>query len=338
MKKDDVFPPQLEKFSRYFKVILNRSDKTIFQYQNDIMIFLRFEYALKNHIDYKKNDITELDVSAIDDKFLASITQADVMEFLMYTSSVMANDTKARARKLSSIRSFFKFLINQEHIISENPATNIQSPSIKPALPKFLNEEESIKLLKTVENDSENKFRVRDYAIITIFLNCGIRLSELVGIDISDMDGELRSMRVLGKGAKERMIYLNDACRSAIFEYLKIRSADEQITDLNSKKALFISKQHRRISNQMVQTLVYKYLDKAGLGNRGLSVHKLRHTAATLMYQSGEVDLRVLKDILGHEQLTTTQIYTHVSDEKMEKAMAANPLSSIKSAEKDNKE
>ena len=176
-----------------------------------------------------------------------------------------------------------------------------------------------------MRSDSDSQTRERDYAIITLFLNSGMRLSELTGINLGDIDPQLRSLRVLGKGAKERMIYLNEACREALEVYLPIRRADGEVKPGHSE-ALFLSRQHRRISNPMVQKIVYKYLDAAGLGSEHFSVHKLRHTAATLMYRSGAVDVRVLKDILGHEQLNTTQIYTHVSDTQMEKAMDANPL------------
>ena len=181
-------------------------------------------------------------------------------------------------------------------------------------------------MLSTIASDTESKTRARDYAIVTLFLNCGMRLSELVGIDLTDIDPELRSLRVLGKGSKERIIYLNDACRAALFKHLAIRLTPEYTKSRD--KALFFSNRMQRISVKTVQAMVYKYLTAAGLGARRLSVHKLRHTAATLMYQSGEVDIRVLKDILGHEQLNTTQIYTHVSDRNMEDAMRHNPLSS----------
>ena len=206
----------------------------------------------------------------------------------------------------------------------ENPAINIESPKPKKSLPKFLTLEESIMLLETIQNDKESKTMLRDYTIVTLFLNCGMRLSELVGINISDIDRELRSMRVLGKGNKERIIYLNSACREAIAEYLNWRLAPEkqQIED----KALFLSSREKRISGKTVQWMVYKYLDMAGLESKHYSVHKLRHTAATLMYQSGQVDVRVLKDILGHEQLNTTKIYTHVSNSSMSEAMEKNPL------------
>ena len=195
--------------------------------------------------------------------------------------------------------------------------------------------EEAKLLLDAVKNDKESKSSVRDYAIITLFLNCGMRVSELVGIDLSDIDHELRSLRVVGKGNKERIVYLNDACRFAIGDYISERLQSDQ--SKLTTKALFLSGRDQRISVKTVQWMVYKYLDLAGLGSKHYSVHKLRHTAATLMYQSGNVDVRVLKDILGHEQLNTTQIYTHISNESMEKAMAQNPLSSISRRDADDK-
>ena len=184
-------------------------------------------------------------------------------------------------------------------------------------------------LLEAVKNDKASKTVARDYAIVTLFLNCGMRLSELVGINLSDLDRELRSLRVLGKGNKERIVYLNEACRDALVSYIKERveeAADEKV----NTNALFLSSRHQRISVKTVQWMVYKYLDLAGLESKHFSVHKLRHTAATLMYQSGNVDVRVLKDILGHEQLNTTQIYTHVSNRSMEEAMRENPLAKVK--------
>lgn len=215
-----------------------------------------------------------------------------------------------------------------------NPAMDMEAPKKKQSLPKFLSMDESLALLDAVQNDTESKTKERDYAIITLFLNCGIRLSELVGINLNDIDREFRSLRVLGKGAKERIVYLNDACRDAMQKYLSIRLSEKyKKADTN---ALFISKQYKRISNKTVQWLVYKYLSLAGLDYKHYSTHKLRHTAATLMYQTGKVDVRVLKEILGHEQLNTTQIYTHVSNKGMEDAINANPLANVKSAQKES--
>ena len=219
-------------------------------------------------------------------------------------------------------------MVAKRRYFDENPAINIEAPKQKKSLPKFLSLEESLLLLETVKKDKDSKFVVRDYAIVTLFLNCGMRLSELVGININDLDRQLRSLRVVGKGNKERIIYLNDACRDALIPYLEERAELARSTKVNTN-ALFLSRFEKRISQKTVQWMVYKYLDLAGLEAKRYSVHKLRHTAATLMYQSGNVDVRVLKDILGHEQLNTTQIYTHVSNESMEKAMSQNPLSRV---------
>ena len=194
--------------------------------------------------------------------------------------------------------------------------------------------EESLMLLEAVKNDKESKSRVRDYAIITLFLNCGMRVSELVGIDLNDVDRDLRSLTVTGKGNKQRIVYLNSACKQALADYYAERLGEKHAQ--TDSKALFLSNREQRISVKTVQWLVYKYLELAGLESKHYSVHKLRHTAATLMYQTGEVDVRVLKDILGHEQLNTTQIYTHVSNRSMEEAMEHNPLATQKSLPKDN--
>ncbi|MBR2296689.1 MAG: tyrosine-type recombinase/integrase, partial [Clostridia bacterium] len=234
----------------------------------------------------------------------------------------------AKSRKLSAIKSLYKYICQKRRLMEKNPAIDIETPKKKQSLPKFLSIEECMLLLDAVQNDTESKTRERDYCIITLFLNCGMRLSELCGINLNDLDRELRSLRVIGKGNKERIVYLNDACRDALSRYLPIRLSNEY-ANINIP-ALFVSKQHKRLSNKTVQWLVYKYLKLAGLDYKHYSVHKLRHTAATLMYQTGRVDVRVLKEILGHEQLNTTQIYTHVSNQGMEDAVNANPLATIK--------
>ena len=205
----------------------------------------------------------------------------------------------------------------------------LESPKKKKSLPKFLSLEESLALLEAVKQDINSSSRVRDFSIITLFLNCGMRVSELAGINLSDVDKQLRSLTVTGKGNKQRIVYLNEACREALAEYMLERIGEKHIKA--NTNALFLSNREQRMSVKTIQWMVYKYLDLAGLESKHYSVHKLRHTAATLMYQSGNVDVRVLKDILGHEQLNTTQIYTHVSNRSMEEAMEHNPLSVNKS-------
>ena len=230
-------------------------------------------------------------------------------------------------RKLSALKSFFKYAHVKEHIISVNPTADVDAPKKSATLPKYLTVEEAVRLLDAIKSDKESKTRIRDYAIVALFLNTGMRLSELVGINLQNIDSEISTIKVLGKGAKERIIYLNNAARTALIDYMKQRLDPKHVR--TSSNALFLSGRENRISNKTVQWMVQKYLKIAGLGSRGLSVHKLRHTAATLMYQSGKVDIRVLKDILGHEQLNTTQIYTHVVDRNIEEAVEHNPLSDV---------
>ena len=318
-------PEPVKRFRTYLTVTKNRSEKTVSEYEHDLLTFFRYLVATDKRIPYDSPEFCEIDISGIDYGYIGKITAEDILSYLAYTAKDRKNEAATRARKLSSLKTFFKYLHLTAHVVDSNPAANIDSPTQKKRLPKFLTLEESIALLDAVRHDPDSRHRERDLCIITLFLNCGMRLSELTGISLGDIDPQLRSMRVIGKGNKERIIYLNDACRETITDYLRVRGRDGEIRD---KNALFISREHRRISNQMVQKIVYKYLDAAGLGYKHLSTHKLRHTAATLMYQTGQVDVRVLKDILGHEQLNTTQIYTHVSDDAMEQAMRRNPLSS----------
>ena len=322
------YPPLVRDFANYKSAIQGCSAKTVNEYLLDLRTFLRFVYASRSSISPESEEFLKIDISSADLAFFASIRTENIYEFLMYAGNVRKNLWAAKARKLSAIKGFYKYLTVKRSLLEENPAANIESPKAKKALPKFLTLEESLHLLDTVRSDTRSRNTVRDYTIITLFLNCGMRVSELCGINLSDLDTELRSLRVVGKGNKERIIYLNDACRASIREYLAIRTGEKNKT--LAEKALFLSEQGNRMGVKAVQWMVYKYLEMAGYASRHLSVHKLRHTAATLMYQSGAVDVRVLKDILGHEQLNTTQIYTHVSNKNMEDAMSANPLSKIK--------
>lgn len=321
------YPPIFQEFAQYKLVVQNRSKLTVEQYLTDLSLFFKYLQCSRRLKRFSMEDFEQQSLDGVDLDMAASVTSGDILAFAGWTASEKDNHASARARKLSAIRSFYKYLTSTRRYFEKNPAGDIESPRVKQALPKFLTLDESILLLETIENDTQSKNRYRDYCMVTLFLNCGMRLSELVGISLSDIDPNLRSLRVIGKGNKERMIYLNEACRSAITEWLKVRSSTGDIKD---KNALFISSRGTRICNKTVQHIVYKYLDMAGLSNRKLSTHKLRHTAATLMYQEGGVDVRVLKEILGHEQLNTTQIYTHVSNAQIEDAMAQNPLAKKK--------
>ena len=330
-----LMPPLVRDFASYKLTIQVCSKKTVDEYLSDLRLFLKYIYAKRNGIDYLSDDFDYIDISGLDNEFIFSITTSEIYDFFVYVSNDRRNKASARSRKLSAIKALYKYICQKRHLMDKNPAIDIESPRKRQSLPKFLSVEESINLLDAVQSDVTSKTRERDYAIITLFLNCGMRLSELVGININDIDKELRSLRVLGKGSKERIVYLNDACRDALTKYLNIRLS-ERYKAINLP-ALFISKQNKRISNKTVQWLVYKYLAAAGLEYKHFSTHKLRHTAATLMYQTGKVDVRVLKEILGHEQLNTTQIYTHVSNKGMEDAINVNPLATIKSVDKNKK-
>lgn len=324
----EEMPEVITTFLSYKEAIQNRSPLTVSEYCRDLITFFRYIIASREGLDL--TDLRDISVRDVDYALAASVTTEEIYGFMLYLSRVKDNQSRARARKLSAIKSFYKYHTLKSKKIADNPAKDIDSPTIKMGLPKYLDLEESIRLLESVDEKSETY--ERDYCILTLFLNCGMRLSELVGINLTDISTDMSKLVVTGKGSKMRTIYLNTACRSALDCYLSVRQQKalrfgHPIID---KNALFLSERNKRISKQMVQYMVQRQLKLSGLGGRGLSVHKLRHTAATLMYNQGNVDVRVLKDILGHEQLTTTQIYTHVSDKKLEEAAEANPLAKVK--------
>lgn len=330
----ETMPQLVKDFAAYKLTIQACSPKTVDEYLSDLRLFFRYIYAKRNNISLFSPEFDKLDISGLGNDFICSVTTEEIYDFFIYLSNERRNGSCAKSRKLSALKSFYKFVCQKKRLMDKNPAIDMEGPKKRQTLPKFLSIEESVSLLEAIENDEESKNKERDYAIVTLFLNCGMRLSELCGINLSDMDRELRSLRVLGKGNKERIVYLNDACRDALNKYLPIRRSDKY-KGINTN-ALFISKQYKRLSNKTVQWLVYKYLSLAGLDYKHYSTHKLRHTAATLMYQTGKVDVRVLKEILGHEQLNTTQIYTHVSNKGMQDAVESNPLAHIKSKKKPN--
>ncbi len=321
----DEFSSLIQEFASYKRSIQGCSQKTVDEYLLDLRTFFRYLIAREKGIPFQSEEFTKIDISGVGLRDLEKIHTEDLYDYLAYITDDRENKWCARARKLSAIRSLYKYLVNKRHYLEYNPTVDIDSPKAQKTLPKVMTLGEATRLLEAVEGDSDSKNRIRDYAILTLFLNCGMRLSELVGINISDIDADLTSLRVTGKGSKERVIYLNDACQYALTEYLIQRVGKKNAS--TNQKALFISRLGKRMSVKTVQAMVYKYLKLAGLESKHYSVHKLRHTAATLMYQTGHVDVRVLKEILGHEQLNTTQIYTHVSSSDMEHAMTQNPLS-----------
>lgn len=312
----EALPELLCEYLRYIDVIKNRSPKTVFEYSINLREFISFTLIDKNICD--KNN---LNLKLCDTQFLKNVTLDDAYKYLSFCKNEKNNSASTRARKVVAIRQFFKYLSDNKQILDNNPMKVLDSPKTKKALPKYLSLEQSIDLLQSV--DGKNK--ERDYAILTLFLNCGLRLSELVGLNYTDIKSD-NSMRVLGKGNKERIIYLNSACLNAVNAYMRVRPKDGVV----DKNALFLSSRLKRISPKTVQYIVKSFLEKSGLGEMGMSVHKLRHTAATLMYQYGDTDILVLKDILGHENLSTTEIYTHIVGEQRKTAIESNPLAKIK--------
>ncbi len=315
-------PAFLRDFLTYNETIKGKSSRSVEGYYIDLRTFFRYMLLVRG-IAPKNVEFNKIDINAADIELVRSVTISDLYAFMVYCKEELKNNTATRARKTSTLRIFFKYMSVQTHQIPTNPAELLESPKVKQSLPKHLTLENSLELLNSVDGANER----RDYCILTLFLNCGLRLSELCGLNLSDISGD-GIMTVTGKGNKERAVYLNDSCKAAIKAYLAVRPNEGiVITDRN---ALFISRNHRRISPKTVQHIVKTYLKKAGLDGMGFSTHKLRHTAATLMYQHGNVDIRVLKDILGHANLGTTQIYTHVSDAQIKRAVDANPLSNVK--------
>ena len=316
--QDEAFPI-LKEYLYYQQTIRQKSIKTVDEYFLDLRTFFRFMKVYRKQVP-EDADFQSITIDDIDLAFVETISLNDAYEYMNYLQRERGNNAAARARKCSSLKGFFKFITQKKHYLEKDPIEELEIPKTKKALPKYLTLEQSIELLNAVEGEH----RERDYAIITLFLNCGLRVSEMAGLNYTDIRND-RTIRVLGKGNKERIIYLNSSCVNAINDYMRVRPVDE----VKDKNALFISRNHRRMSVKTIQAMVYKYLEKISLSAQGYSCHKLRHTAATLMYQHGGVDVRVLKDVLGHENLGTTEIYTHLSSEQMKNAAESNPLAKI---------
>lgn len=333
-KEIQALPPVIRDFLVYIEGIKGKSKLTVQEYYTDLRTFFRYIKLQRGLSDGKEFD--EIPIDDVDIELIRTVTLTDMHAFLVYCKNERDNNDSTRARKTCTLRVYFKYLTTKVGLISVNPAEQLESPKVKSRLPKHLSLEQSLELLASIDGP----YRDRDYAMITLFLNCGLRLSELCSLNVTDIKSD-RSLRVIGKGNKERVVYLNDACVLAIEEYLKVRPVDGVPAD--HKSALFLSRLKRRISNKTVQLIVYNALEKSGLSGEGFSVHKLRHTAATLMYQHGQVDIRVLKDILGHENLGTTQIYTHLSQKQLEDAANSSPLAKVgapssKNKDKENKD
>jgi site-specific recombinase XerD len=307
-------PPLLSDFLNYIETIQGKSERTVKEYYLDLRVFYRFCGIRFKLTDVKIFD--EIDISSLPEHFLKEIKIRDLHAFVSFIDKMRGNNNKTKARKIASLRAFFKYLVHVVNEIEKNPAENLETPKIESRHPVHLTLEDAKKLLNSVGGT----FRIRDYAIITLFLNCGIRLSELVSIDIDKI--KQNTLTVIGKGDKERTVYLNDSCQEAIHSYLEVRPEPLNEDD----KALFLSSRRQRISPKAIQHMLKKHLTNAGLLDQHYSPHKLRHTAATLMYQYGNVDIRALQEILGHESVSTTQIYTHINSERLKKAVESNPL------------
>ena len=322
-------PEFVNSFLDYSITILNKSPNSVKEYNYDLSNFLKFimiRFKLVN------TDIfDEIDISTFTEKDLRKISLDDIHAYISHLAIDNRSKATTRARKISTIRIFFKYLTLKEKILDVNPAQNLETPKLEKRMPKYLSLDDSKKLLDAADNQDNRNYK-RDYAITTLFLNCGIRLSELVGININDIDFNECKMTVIGKGNKERTVYLNKSCMVAIHDYLSSRPPASLIKrdSKYSDKALFLSEQKQRISNRTVQAIISKQLQLAGLDSKNLSVHKLRHTAATLMYQYGNVDIRALQELLGHQSISTTEIYTHVNNEQVRNAVESNPLSDPK--------
>ena len=323
-------PEYLNSFLQYSLTYKNKSPESVNQYNCDLTMFLRYmkyHFHLTNEKEFNNIKIKDFTLDE-----LSKIKQEDIHAFISYLSINRKCGPATCARKISTIRIFFKYLTITAKLLEDNPAQNLETPKLNKRLPKYLTLEDSQKLLNMTYADDNNENKERDFAIITLFLNCGLRLSELVGINIADIKFDDQKMTVIGKGNKERSIYLNKACIDAIKAYLEVRPKEGVKKDKkDSDKALFLSSYRQRISKRTVENIVSRELTRAGLDTTKYSTHKLRHTAATLMYKYGEVDIRALQELLGHQSISTTEIYTHVDNEQVRTAVESNPLSQFKS-------
>ena len=319
-------PQILREFLSYHETIKGQSPKTVAEYYLDLRMFLRFMKLIRLELPYD-TPLDSISIKDVDLEFLRNIHVTDIYDFLSYlandrTTGESPSDSgigaAARARKLSAIKSFFKYLTVRTKQLEENPVQDLEFPKLRKALPKYLTLEESSRLLQSVSGPNAK----RDYAILMIFLSCGIRRSELVGLNITDIYED--RIRVVGKGNKERIVYMGSNCKQAIDDYLIERNKIE----LTDNRALFGSRNGNRISVTAVHRLVKKHLLDAGLDATQFSAHKLRHTAATLML-SGGVDVKTVQEVLGHEHLNTTEIYTHIENTELKIAAEANPISKL---------
>ena len=326
-------PEILRDFLAYHETIKAHSPRTVDEYYLDLRNFFRYLKRVRDP-SLQDKELDEISIQDVDLDFVKKVTLTDIYDYMTYLSRDRVRNSNSRdaeyglnaasrARKIATIRSFYHYLTNKVHLIDQNPVKDIDSPKLKKSLPKYLTLDESVQLLESVDGKNQE----RDYCILTLFLNCGLRISELVGLNLNDIQDD--ALRILGKGNKVRIVYLNEACKQALDQYLAVR---RPITG-RDKNALFLSTRNERISRSGVHALVKKHLAEAGLDATQYSSHKLRHTAATLMLQNG-VDVKAVQEVLGHDHLNTTEIYTHIDNDALRVAAKANPLSHIKKSKK----
>lgn len=316
-------PESVVDFLNYLETIKGKSPNTIKGYEIDLTLFFRFLKIYKGLITDDSLDFSEIDIRDIDNSFVRKIKLTDLYAFLSFAEKQRENGSYARARKVAALKSYFKFLNGKAKIIDDNPTLELESPKINKRHPVYLSLDESVNLLSSLDKDNKNYYR--DYCILTLFLNCGMRLSELCSIKLDKIKGD--TLTIIGKGDKERTVYLNEACLKAIDNYLAVRDTSKCTPE--DKEYLLLSSRYKPINKRTVELLVKKHIFNSGLSNEKYTPHKLRHTAATLMYKHGDVDIRSLQSILGHENISTTQIYTHVDEEILRDAVNSNPLSKL---------
>lgn len=319
----DDCPVILDDYLNYLLTIKGRSNLTVKEYYYDLKRFLKFIIMRKKLFGYNLNsDINEVSILSINKRDILDIDITDLHAYISYCDSYYNDSTKTKARKISAIKSWFKYLHNTVELIDKNPSEKLELPKLQKRNPVYLTLSESEKVINAIKLE-ENEFnRARDLCIILIFLTCGLRISELTGINIESIKDD--KLNVIGKGNKERTVFLNENCLYAIKCYLKLRPITPDTT------ALFISSHKKRISNRSIQIRLKKYIQLAGLDPNIYTPHKLRHTAATLMYKYGDVDIRTIQSILGHTSVATTQIYTHLDDDDIKKGISKNPISKLK--------
>lgn len=322
-------PLLLEDYLNYMETIKGVSSNTVKEYYYDLNNLFKF---IKKRFKLVDKDLSfkDIDISDVNISLIKQIKLIDLHAYISFADKELKNGQSAKARKVASTRSFFEYLHLRVNLIDDNPAIGLEFPKSEGRNPIYLTLSQANHLLNTALENKNELYKYRDYAIILLFLTCGLRLSELASIDIDKIQDD-NTLSVIGKGNKERVIFLNDACVEAIDKYLEFRPEDNK-----DNKALFLSIRKQRMSNRAIQHMIEKYLEKAGFDTSVYSTHKLRHTAATLMYKYGNVDIRALQEILGHESVSTTQIYTHLDDERLRDAIDRNPLSNRKAIKTDD--